>query len=283
MQSRTGRHRGKYVCCVPVLASLGPGPAPMSDDWPTDPLLFVSYLAPGIRPLYESVAQACGGSRLVTGRDWRELARGRADVAFVCSPPLIWLRGAVEAIAAPVLTDPRFHSQPLYCSDVVVRRDSSYRSLADLRGARWAYNEPSSWSGYWVTLASVGGWRYFDEVVAAGSHQRALRMVASGRVDGSAIDCQVLAVELRDHPELAARVRIVDSLGPAPIQPVVVRASLDGGLKRDLQERLLGLGGEVLERFFVERFVPPPDYSEIATALARAGASARQQAPAPAP
>jgi phosphonate transport system substrate-binding protein len=245
----------------------------------TDPLLFVSYLATGIRPLYESIADACGGSRLVTGRDWRELATGEADVAFVCSPPLIWLGGAVEAIAAPVLTDPRFCGQPLYCSDVVVRHDSSHRSLADLRGARWAYNEPSSWSGYWVTLASVGGWGYFDEVVAAGSHRRALRMVASGRVDGSAIDCQVLAVELRDHPELAARVRVVDSLGPAPIQPVVVRAGLDEGLKRDLQARLLDLRGEVLERFFVERFAPPPDYSEVAAALARAGAPAPHRAP----
>jgi phosphonate transport system substrate-binding protein len=75
---------------------------------------------------------------------------------------------------------------------VVVARDTSYHSFADLRGASWAYNEPSSWSGYWVTLAQVGNWSYFEEVVAAGYHQRALRMVAAGKVDGAAIDCQVL-------------------------------------------------------------------------------------------
>jgi len=238
----------------------------------TNPLLFASYLAPCIRPLYEFVADACGRSQLVTGHDWRELATGGADVAFVCSPPLVWLAGAVEAIAAPVLMDPRFGGQPIYSSEVVVRHDSSHRSLDDLRGARWAYNEPSSWSGYWVTLARVGGWRYFGDVFAAGSHRRALRMVAGGQVDGSAIDCQVLAVELRDHPELAERVRIIESLGPAPIQPVVVRAGLDPGLKRDLQARVLGLSGEVLERFFVERFAPPPDYSAVAAALSRLAA-----------
>src|SRR5207253_1193491 len=128
----------------------------------------------------------------------------------------------------------------------------------------------SSWSGYWVTLSRVGGWAYFGEVVAAGSHRRALRMVADGRVDGSAIDCQVLAVELRDHPELAERVRVVETLGPAPIQPVVVRADLDPGIKRDLQAGLMALHGAVLEQFFVERFAAPPDYSAIAAALARA-------------
>jgi|SRR5437879_4068856 len=237
----------------------------------TDPLLFASYLAPGVRPLYEFVADACGRSRLLIGGDWRELASGVVDAAFVCSPPLVWLDGAVEAIAAPVLREPRFGGRPLYCSEVVVRRDSSYRSLEDLRGSRWAYNEPSSWSGYWVTLARVGRWTYFGDVVAAGSHRRALRMVASGEIDGSAIDCQVLAVELRDHPELADRLRVVDSLGPAPIQPVVVRAGLDPGVKRELQARLLGLRGEVLERYFVERFVLPPDYAPIADALERLG------------
>src|SRR5690348_1488362 len=120
------------------------------------PLLFASYLAPAVRPLYEFVAASCGGSRLVEGCDWRELADDRIDVAFVCSPPLVWLGGAVEAVAAPVLADPRFGGRPLYSSDVVVGADSAYRSLDDLRGARWAYNEPSSWSGYWVTLARVG-------------------------------------------------------------------------------------------------------------------------------
>ena len=176
-------------------------------------------------------------------------------------------------------SEPRFQGQPLYCSEVVVRRDSGFRSLEDLRGARWAYNEPSSWSGYWVTLARVGAWEYFGAVVAAGSHRRALDMVAAGQVDGSAIDWQVLAVELRDHPELAEQLQVVDSLGPAPIQPVVVRTGLDPGLKRDLRARLLELRGEVFGRFFVERFAPPPDYSSVSATLARLGAGAPSPPP----
>jgi phosphonate transport system substrate-binding protein len=242
------------------------------------PLVFATYLAPCNRPLYEFAAAACGGV-LVDGDDWRELATGSVDVAFVCSPPLIWLGRAVEAIAAPVLSDRRYEDRPLYSSEVVVAADCALRSLTDLRGARWAYNEPSSWSGYWTTLTRVGDWSYFGEAVAAGSHQRALRMVASGEVDGSAIDAHVLAVELRGCPELADQVRVIETLGPAPIQPVVVRADLDPEVKRELRARLLALRGEPLAQHFVTRFVPPPDYSPIAEALRKlqlaAGASAR--------
>lgn len=247
------------------------------------PLLFATYLAPNIRPLYEFAATACGGSRLVDGHDWRDLAGGEIDVAFVCSPPLIWLGGAVEAIAAPVLADPRFDGRPLYSSEVVVRASSPRASLDDLRGGRWAYNEPSSWSGYWVTLASVGSWEYFGEVVAAGSHQRALRMVADGEVDGSAIDSQVLAVELRDHPELAERVRVVETLGPSPVQPVVVRAALDPEVKHAVRAQLLSLRGDELDRHLVSGFAPAPDYSPVAEALGRlrgvAGAQCGGEAP----
>lgn len=232
------------------------------------PLVFATYLAPCNRPLYDCAAAACGGV-LIDGNDWRELAAGSIDVAFVCSPPLIWLGGAVEAIAAPVLSDPRYAGRPLYSSEVVVGARSTHRSLADLRGARWAYNEPSSWSGYWTTLTRVGDWSYFGEAVAAGSHQRALRMVASGEVDGSAIDAHVLAIELRGHPELADQVRFIDTLGPAPIQPVVVRADLDPQVKHEVQARLLALRGQPLARHLVERFAPPPDYSPIAGALRR--------------
>ncbi|TMC11560.1 MAG: hypothetical protein E6J41_05735 [Chloroflexi bacterium] len=237
------------------------------------PLVFATYLAPCNRPLYEFAAAACGGV-LIDGIDWRELAARSIDVAFVCSPPLLWLDGAVEAIAAPVLCDPRYGRRPHYSSEVVVGAGSPHRSLADLRGARWAYNEPSSWSGYWTTLNRVGDWSYFGEAVAAGSHQRALRMVATGEVDGSAVDAHVLAVELRDHPELADQIRVIETLGPAPIQPVVARADLDPEVRQEVQARLLALRGEPLVRHFVERFVPPPDYAPIADALGRLQAAA---------
>jgi phosphonate transport system substrate-binding protein len=228
-----------------------------------------TYLAPCNRPLYEFVAEACGASELIDGRDWRELDSERIDIAFVCSPPLIWLGGVVEAIAAPVLTDPRFGGKPLYCSEVIVKRDSPFQSLDDLRGARWAINEPSSWSGYWVTLHRVGSWDFFGEVVEAGFHERALQMVASGEIDGAAIDNHVLGVALRNAPQLAGLLRVVETLGPSPSQPVVVRSGLEPAVKEQIRERLLGLQDPRMKEFLVEGFAPPPDYSQIAAVVAK--------------
>jgi phosphonate transport system substrate-binding protein len=226
-------------------------------------LLAATYLAPCNRPLYEFAAEACGASELINGGDWRELDSGRIDIAFVCSPPLIWLGGAVEAVAAPILTDPRFAGKPLYSSEVIVKRDSPYHSLEDLRGARWAINESSSWSGYWVTLRRIGSWDFFSEVVEAGFHERALRMVASGTIDGAAIDSHVLGVALRNAPEVAELIRVVESLGPSPSQPVVVRSGLDPAEKDRIRERLLGLHDPRMKEFLVEGFAPAPDYSAI--------------------
>jgi len=226
-----------------------------------------TFLAPCNRQLYEFVAGACGATELVDGGDWRTLGEGQIDLAFVCSPPLIWLKGEVEAIGAPVLADPRFKGEARYSSEVVVRSDSRFRSLADLKGSRWAVNEPSSWSGYWVVLQRVGAWSYFGEVVEAGFHQRSLRLVASGEVDAAAIDCQVLAVELRDDPDLGQRLRAIETLGPAPSQPVVVWSGLDASVKAALQARLLSLRGGVLEAHFIKGFAVAPDYSEIAAVV----------------
>jgi len=96
-------------------------------------------------------------------------------------------------------------------------------------------------------------------------------MVADGRVDGAAIDSQVLEIDMRDHPDLAARLRRVGSIGPSTIQPVVVsRARLTDAERAAIRGALLGLADvpearPFLEHALVERFVPLEDgsYADI--------------------
>jgi len=93
-----------------------------------------------------------------------------------------------------VLDGDRYGGRPIYFSDVIVHRDSAFRSFADLRGRSWAYNEPLSHSGYGITryhllrMGETGG--YFGEVIEAGFHEESIRMVARGEVHASAIDSQ---------------------------------------------------------------------------------------------
>lgn len=261
------------------------------------PLQIATFLAPNMLPVYRAVAD-CFGRRLGVpvelreGRSFDEFARGELDAGFICGLPYVMLRRQpeppveppIEPLAAPVLRGPRYGGQPIYFSDVIVRRDAPWRSFAELRGCSWAYNDPDSHSGYNITrytLLRMGETRgFFGRVVAAGFHQTAIRLVADGEVDASAIDSQVLAVELREHPQLAEQLRVIGALGPATIQPVVAASRLPASLKDDLRAALVAMDGEpepraALEYGFVERFVPiaDADYDDIRAMLATAEAA----------
>ena len=126
-----------------------------------------------------------------------------------------------------------------------------------------------------VQMGEISG--YFGRVVEGGSHQRSIRMVCNGEVDAAAIDSQVLAVELRDHPALKSQLRVIDTLGPAGIQPVVAASRLPDALKVDIREVLLDMGDDPVTRAglapgLIERFVTvtDEDYHDVRAMLAAA-------------
>ncbi len=238
-------------------------------------LLRVAHaLSPHLGSFYADVASYLGG-RLARRVEFQPDATyeqlADADVAFVCSlayvaHPLI--AGGFEPLAAPVPMGERYRGEPIYYSDVIVHARSTLRSFADLRGRSWAYNEAFSQSGYGITryhLAHLGEPRgYFARVVAAGRHDRAIRMVAGGDIDAAAIDSHHLETYLRLHPDLASSLRIVDSLGPSPIQPVVVRRGMPARTKKSLRAALVNLAADpaaqpTLAAARIGHFVPVDD------------------------
>ena len=85
----------------------------------------------------------------------------------------------------------------------------------------------------------------------------------------------MLAIELRDHPELAGQLKVIDTLGPSSIQPVVIAAGAATSLKLDIRDALLAMANDEegragLARGFVERFVSASDsgYDDIRAMLA---------------
>jgi phosphonate transport system substrate-binding protein len=75
-------------------------------------------------------------------------------------------------------------------------------------------------------------------------------MVLDGQADTTAIDSHVLDFTLRHHPEIAAQLRIIDTLGPSTIPPVVVAARLDITIKQQIKEALLTIHQD---QFFAQR------------------------------
>lgn len=115
---------------------------------------------------------------------------------------------------------------------------------------------------------------FFSRVIEAGFHQKAIQMVVDGQVDAAATDCHVLALELRDHPEFASQLKIIDTLGPSTIQPVAVSRQMSLALKETVRDILTEMHRDpamtqVLNRGLVARFVPVTnaDYDDIRAML----------------
>jgi len=247
-----------------------------------EPLRVITYLAPSIPERFFRVIADYLGRRLGGGAELTVEPRisgprlqddpfelGEMDVGFMCAPSLVLLREAknpsVDLVpVAPVFADERAKGRPVYFSDVVVRADSDVISFDQLRGRTWAYNDARSLSGWHSALerlrAIPAGSEFFSSTVASGSHLESLRLVAEHRVDAAAIDSNVLITERAEHPSHAARLRIIETWGPFPIQPAVMRASLPEETKEQIAGHLrdLHLSGATADLAGIpfERFGP---------------------------
>src|SRR5262245_16985898 len=237
---------------------------------------FTTFLAPNLFDVYAFVVRRVGEAlglpaELTVGTDYEEVQD--ADAAFLCGLAYVELVDRdcpLEAVAATVLRGERYGGQPVYFSDVIVHRDSPFSRFDDLRGCSWSYNEPLSHSGYGITryrlvqLGETNG--FFGRVIEAGWHERSIRLVCAGEVDAAAVDSQVLALALRDWPDLAGRLRVIDTLGPSTIQPIVVSRRLPECLRAGVRAALLGLADgpgtrAQLARGHIDRFVAVTDAS----------------------
>lgn len=255
-----------------------------------------SYLAENARPTYERIAtwvgdRVDGGAQLTTvayPERLRMLDDGRVHVGFICGWPYSQRfdrpERPIELLCAPVMAAPRYRGQPIYFTDVIARAGSAHRSFADLRGGSYAYNDAGSHSGYNVprdhllALGETSG--YFGRTVASGSHQASIALVADGSVDASGIDSTVLDLELAQHAELAGALRIVETLGPGPIPPVVVARGLPAPVKARLRAALLTMhedaeGRAILRDGLIAHFVAVADgdYDAIRAMVRRAEAA----------
>ena len=242
-----------------------------------------TFLAPSILPVYAAVTKELErrlgvATELVIEADHAAFAEDEDDVCFVCSLPYVSFerQGISPAVpgAAPVLEGERYGDGPIYFSDVIVARDSPLRSFRDLRGHSWAHNATLSQSGYGITryhLLEMGETTgFFARTVEAGSHAESMRLVAGHEVDAAAIDSQVLAVALRDDPELGRALRIIDALGPSTIQPVTVSRRIPPESRREIQRVLTSMHDDpdVRKRLalgLVRRFAPvsPASYDDV--------------------
>jgi phosphonate transport system substrate-binding protein len=196
----------------------------------------------------------------------RLLETGMVDVAFICSGPYVegHARFGLNLLAAPVVND-----EPVYYSNLIVPRGSSARRLADLRGKTFAFADPHSNSGAMVPMSKLAETgetpeSFFGSFLFTYGHDRSIRAVADGLVDGAAVDSLIWDFLVANNPGLREKVRVIERFGPFGIPPVVTGNHVDPAMREALQKILLSMhndprGREILKGMNIERFTQIDD------------------------
>lgn len=208
--------------------------------------------------------------------------RSDVDIAFMCATSYVWLTGDQEPAgrlvgAAWAPSDPRAQGRARYYGDVLAAPGGP-AALADLAGARVAYNDDVSLSGYHsLRLALAKAAVDTDRVtfVRSGSHLRSLELLTGGEVDAAAVDSNVWRRRRREDPALLGGLREIAELGPHPVQPVVARAGIPADVTDAVRTALLGAHeapgvARALAGAELARFVPvaDTDFAELRSELA---------------
>ena len=188
------------------------------------------------------------------------------DAAFVCAGPYV---EGKERFGLQLLAMPLVKGKAVYHSYIIVPSGSPARKLEDLRGKVFAFTDPKSNSGklvptYILSRMNETPQHFFGKVEFTYGHDKSIRAVAEGIVDGAAVDSLIWEYLARKHPELTAKTRILLRSDPYGIPPFVARPGIDEGVRKRLQEILLQAadddeGRRILKGMMIDSFVAGDD------------------------
>ena len=194
------------------------------------------------------------------------LRKGDLDVAFVCSGPYV---EGHDRFGLELLVAPQSHGKTIYYSYIIVPKDSPAKRFEDLRGKTFAFTDPDSNSGmivpsYLLARMHETPETFFRKFSFTYGHDRSIRAVAEGLVEGAAVDSLIWDYVSLVEPDTAARTRVILRSSPYGIPPVVVRPGLDAESKNTLKKIFLDIdkdvaGREILKGMMIDRFVPIDD------------------------
>ena len=176
-----------------------------------------------------------------------EALRSRfVEMAFVHSVGYVY---ASREAGCRILAKAIRRGTATYTARIFVRHGSGIRTLADLRGKRMAFVDPTSTSGYiypMVLLIKAGLVQnrdpktFFREALFAGAHDAALLALLNGTVDAAAVFDDA-PQRLLPEKARAAELLVVAESPRIPNDGVCVRQGLEPELLERLTQSLLSL------------------------------------------
>jgi len=197
----------------------------------------------------------------------------KVDVGFLCNTHYARRKDAVkfEAIAAPIITG---HKKPKFRIYIIVSKDSSIKSLNDLRGASVDLSDPLStttiFTSYKLQEMNETLSSFFGNAIYSGSHDMTVRLVADKVVDAGVIDGHIWDFHDKVRPVYSSKTKVIYRSPEYTTPPVVVSRTMDQSLKKKLVNILLTMhedarGKEILKKLRIEKFVAvrDKDYEDV--------------------
>jgi len=174
--------------------------------------------------------------------------------------------------------DAHFHSK------FIVGAGSKAKSLADLKGATFAFGSVSSTSGhlmprYYLLKSGIDPDKDFSKVAFSGAHDVTAKWVESGRVDAGALNESVFQKLIDEKKIDAAKVRVLWTTPGYYDYNWTVRGDLDPQLIEKIKGAFLGLDyskpeqQKILDLQRTHKFIPtrPENYRSTEEAAKSAG------------
>lgn len=148
--------------------------------------------------------------------------------------------GKIRIIAQSVIA-----GTATYRGIIVARKDSGLKTLADLKGKRFAFVDPKSASGYVYPRAmlvekGINPDTFFKETIFAGDHMKVIVDVLDGHSDAGATYDNALGIA-KNSGMASDDLAVIASTDPIPHDAIAVRIGLDGALTKKIQNALVNL------------------------------------------
>ena len=214
----------------------------------------ISYMSPGFpRSLFERLADVIGAE--VEYDETRSgplapedpFADESFDLGWICSTSFVEMHTRQDepsitlAGVAWVPDDPDSNGRPVYFGDIITKADSGIESFEDLEGRTIGCNDEVSLSGNYALQFAIGDRGLpegFVQQVFTGGHHSSIDQLLAGDLDAAVVDSVVRVGRSRMDPAVA-NLRIIERLGPWPVQPLVARATLDPDQVAEVRRLLL--------------------------------------------
>jgi phosphonate transport system substrate-binding protein len=237
------------------------------------PFLDPEYLQKAYQPLTRHLSVALGVPvEMVVAPNYDELGAqlARKEVDLGVFSPFAYVRArAVSPDLEPVVN---------FISDgsasaagyIVVKADSAYHSLEDLKGHSMAFVDPASTSGFLYPTKmlldrGLDPHTFFSKVDFLGNHEAALLAVYEGRDDSGATYQGALPALQRQKGISPLSFRIVAKTARTPRDIICARPGLPPELIAEVRRLLLALdarsqaGRDILQPINANGFLPPDD------------------------